>query len=346
MITLGYITKLNETDGNLFEVRIPIFEKAGSSKELPDLSGSYFQATVNQVPGQYNAYQVGDCVVIGFLDNHYEKPIILGKLYLGNTPDKIKPQGFLDANALEVSDKAVLPGNTTIGEIGYRDLEKLLRAIETLGGQITTVADNGGGSGTDLDTTVGIILGLTTNINGRELTNFTVANGGNPEIINDYPAYRLLYNGSNVTKDQAAIYMENMVGNTYVPVYDFYKPKNTYLIVYSLIASNPLNGLIVKPQWDDTNGLLLYLMKNIDVAANPSVTSSAPVLSSIRIGGYNYRLSSGGGGGSEVIPNPDTPTPQDRLYEVQIDGAKFIVGNIGLTPYVIDPDNGPILVTD
>lgn len=262
MLTLGYITKLNKTDDNLFEVRIPIFEKAGSSKDLPDLSGSYFQATVNQVPGQYNAYQVGDCVVIGFLDNHYEKPIILGKLYLGNSQDKIEARGFLDSNALEVSDKAVLPGNTTIGEIDYKDLEKLLRAIETLGGQITTVADGGGGGGTEV------------------IANPTMSGG-----------------------------------------------------------EADLTGLQV--------GATKYKIEiPINVVANPTVTSSDPALSSIQIGEGKYRITSGSG--TEVIPNPEPSGDEDILYRIQIDGAKFIVGgspgsgNIGLTPYEIDSESGPV----
>ena len=311
MLTLGYITKLNKTDDNLFEVRIPIFEKAGSSKDLPDLSGSYFQATVNQVPGQYNAYQVGDCVVIGFLDNYYEKPVVLGKLYLGNSPDKIKAQGFLDTNALEVSDRAVLPGNTTIGEIDYKDLEKVLRAIDTLGGQITTVADSDEGAS---GTTFSIILDFTTNINGRVLTNFSLDNGGEPINVDGYLAYKLLYEGAIVTEDKARIYMEQMTGSDYVPVYDFYKPKNTYLVRYSTTSPDELNGLILKPQWDSTNGLLLYKMKNIGVEANPPIGEGDPFLSSIRIGEAKFNVG-GGGGGSTYDPRlifTDVVIPQNQ----------------------------------
>jgi len=136
MLTLGYITKLNEAGDNLFEVRIPIFEKAGSSKNLPDLSGSYFRANLSQIPGQINAYRVGDCVVIGFLDNKFERPIILGKLYVN---DNLEARGATNADSLNVASKAVLPKETTIGDISYDTLAAIARATDLFTNQIDTI---------------------------------------------------------------------------------------------------------------------------------------------------------------------------------------------------------------
>lgn len=321
MLTLGYITKLNAADDNIFEVRVPVFEKAGTSKDLPDLSGSYFPATLSQIPGQYNAYKVGDCVLIGFLDNHYEKPIIIGKLYLGSSSENIEARGFLDSNSLVVSDSATLPGNTTIGEIEYKDLVKIARAIETLGGQITTVADSGGG-GTS-DATVGIIVDFTTSINGRVLTNFSLANGGNPIYVAGYPAYKLLYKGNTVTKEQAEIYMENMTGSSYVPEYKYECPKNTYLIRYSPVEHDALNGLILKPQWDATNGLLLFRMKNIGVDANPPLGGGESSLSSIRIGDAKFSVGGGNSTASLIYVADNLSTTNLTT----VDGANFIKYN-------------------
>lgn len=136
MLTLGYITKLNEADDNLFEVRIPLFEKAGSSKNLPDLSGSYFKANLNQIPGQYNAYRVGDCVVIGFLDNKLERPIILGKLFVN---DNSEARGASNADSIKVASKAALPKDTTIGDITYDNLVAMARATDLFTNQIDTI---------------------------------------------------------------------------------------------------------------------------------------------------------------------------------------------------------------
>lgn len=129
MLTLGYITKLNNPGDNLFEVRVPILEKAGSSGSDQNLSGSYFQATLCQTPGQYEAYSVGDCVAIGFLDGRMDKPIILGKLFLEGDRDN---HGFIGVNSLRVTGKAELPDDTKIGELKCADLMELSRATDFL----------------------------------------------------------------------------------------------------------------------------------------------------------------------------------------------------------------------
>ena len=135
MLTLGYITRLNETGDNLFRVRIPIFEKAGSSKNLPDLSGSYFDAVLNQEPGQSNAFKIGDCVVIGFLDNKLEKPVILGKLYI----DDKESRGVLNADSSVVTGKAILPKEITIGDITYSDLTSISRAVDLFNTKLNSI---------------------------------------------------------------------------------------------------------------------------------------------------------------------------------------------------------------
>lgn len=125
MITLGYITKRLEVGQNLIEVRLPVFEQPGMPFSGGSVS-SVFRANICCSSGTVNIYDVGDCVVVGFLDNHMENPIILGKLYTASTPDET-PTNTTNSASLVVTDKAVLPMNTTIGSIGFNDLLNLLR---------------------------------------------------------------------------------------------------------------------------------------------------------------------------------------------------------------------------
>lgn len=137
MLTYGYIIETNKPNENIYTVRIPIFEKAGSSATSPELCGSYFEATLSQTPGQYTAYAVGDCVVIGFLDNKYSKPIILGKLYLGDNPEAAeKDGGFLRLNNINVEGKARLPSDTSIGDVSLLNIASTIQQATTLGEKV------------------------------------------------------------------------------------------------------------------------------------------------------------------------------------------------------------------
>ena len=169
MITLGYITKINNPDDNIYEVRLPIFEKAGSSKDLPDLSGSYFQATLSQTPGQLNGFLVGDCVVVGFLDNKYSKPVILGKLFVGDDGAR----GYLNVNALSVSGSVSLGGDIHIGDITYDQLLELVRGVPNLQEQVDKLLAGGGGG--EPDNYI-----VSASVSGNDLT--LTPNTGNPIV--------------------------------------------------------------------------------------------------------------------------------------------------------------------
>lgn len=124
MITLGYIVRLPITGDNLFKVSIPLFKQAGSGD-----SASIFDANLCYTPGNLNGYRVGDCVVLGFLNNYMNNPIILGKLY---TAEAESASNFSFANSLEVTESAKLPKETSIGEITYDKLLSLNRLTEVL----------------------------------------------------------------------------------------------------------------------------------------------------------------------------------------------------------------------
>ena len=125
MITLAYILELPTTESNLFKVRVPIFEQPGELNE-----GQIMYANLAYNPGNLNSYRIGDCVVVGFLDNKIFEPIIIGKL-LTNASEN-KATNFSFANALYVESNAKLPAETVIGDISYSDIAELKRKVDNL----------------------------------------------------------------------------------------------------------------------------------------------------------------------------------------------------------------------
>lgn len=137
MITLGYIKKLNEPGSNLVSVRLPVFEQAGINEE------SLFSANIGHEPGSVNGYSVGDCVVVGFLNNTLDSPIILGKLYTGDEPSATN---FSNANSLTVTESATLPANTTIGGMSFLDMATKLNAFKDVKDGVDSLVNNSSGN--------------------------------------------------------------------------------------------------------------------------------------------------------------------------------------------------------
>lgn len=94
--------------------------------------------------------------------------------------------------------------------------------------------------------TVSVIQNALININGKNLSNYTVIDS----TISGYPVKILKHNGENLTREYAATYMESMTGSTFLPEYDFDFPKNSLFIMADLT--------LWKPQYDDINGLVLW----------------------------------------------------------------------------------------
>lgn len=90
------------------------------------------------------------------------------------------------------------------------------------------------------------IVDALTNINGRTFQNYT----STEVTIGGYTGLKILKNGNKVTEQEGEEYMEYMTGSYYLPKYNYDKPKNTYFITPA--------GHIYKPQYDSTNGLVLY----------------------------------------------------------------------------------------
>ena len=132
MITKGYVVEQSDKNPNLYKVRIPCLhgieggQHATSKKELP-----YAQAI--GLPASKNFLHEGDCVVVGFDTNDQSVPIILGHLYAeeyNNEPIDLtlRRLRFDDVESPENVCSAVLPLNTTIGEID-KDNIRCLRGL-------------------------------------------------------------------------------------------------------------------------------------------------------------------------------------------------------------------------
>ena len=138
MITLGYIRKLNSEGSNLFDVYLPIFDKAGVPLNEESLSSSVFPANLAYNPGNLNAYKVGDCVVVGFLNNKKSMPIILGKLYTGMEEEATN---YSYNSSLTVINDAKLPENTVIGDLSVAKLNEVLLQANTAIDRIDSIID-------------------------------------------------------------------------------------------------------------------------------------------------------------------------------------------------------------
>lgn len=140
MITTGIIKNILKDINNttIYKVDIPIFRTPGFTKD-PFL----FEATASVNPGTYNPYVIDDLVYIGFVDNKYSQPVILGKIYkdLPKEGDESATYQFL--NTIKVTEKAELPINTTIGDITYQDLIENLKTIEINSDNLVILSQGG-----------------------------------------------------------------------------------------------------------------------------------------------------------------------------------------------------------
>lgn len=85
-----------------------------------------------------------------------------------------------------------------------------------------------------------------TNINGWQLTSFRT----NPVTLNGYPAIIIMEGLFELTEERARDYLQCLTGYRFLPVYDYHKPRNCFIAF--------ADGTIWKPQYDDTNGLVLW----------------------------------------------------------------------------------------
>ena len=127
MITRGIIRKVpsgnvTEVDGrrvvdNIYQVEIPSLRTANNTTNISN--GAFLSdALLCYQPGNLNSYRVGDVVFLT-IDAPETLPIIIGKMYVGDE----EATNFSKNNTLEVTDRANLPEDTTIGDVSFKDIK-------------------------------------------------------------------------------------------------------------------------------------------------------------------------------------------------------------------------------
>lgn len=124
MITTGIITDINYdkvTKNTSYSVDIAIFKNAGISNEI---NSSIFDCPCSVNPGTYVPYNIGDKVYIGFVNNKWNLPIILGKIY-ESLPDESINEGttYQYISSLKVTGNTTLSENTVIGNTTWKEIQ-------------------------------------------------------------------------------------------------------------------------------------------------------------------------------------------------------------------------------
>ena len=119
LTTKAYITAKPEEGDNIFKVNIPLMADNVSEEAL-------FDALLCS-NGNYNDYNVGDCVFVSFEDDKYNTAIILGKLFT-DVPKNNTAYGLF--NELNVTGSVTLPEDTKIGQYSPQDIFNLYQAAQ------------------------------------------------------------------------------------------------------------------------------------------------------------------------------------------------------------------------
>lgn len=98
---------------------------------------------------------------------------------------------------------------------------------------------------------VSIVVDPLTNVNGRAFVHYT----SELTTISGFSAYLIKYDGEKATEEQAREYMAYMTGSSFLPKYNYDRPANTYFLTP--------NGELYKPQYDATNGLVLFILPQL-----------------------------------------------------------------------------------
>lgn len=123
MTTKGIIRRLNTDKDNHFLVYIPLLQKANDKETSATLEATYVS-----IRGIEKTLKVGDIVYVDFEDNRFDKPVILGTLYLGKEDEK-DIDTSISAQSLVVNNDTVLKNSANITGINLDKLDTDVRNI-------------------------------------------------------------------------------------------------------------------------------------------------------------------------------------------------------------------------
>lgn len=126
MITKGIVEQA--LDKFHFKIRIPIFDRISVSS-LSTSTSNLNESLVCTLPNCDPNIQPGDVVFIGFEDNDYSRPVILGYLYRNSMT---KTYCDLILNCLTVNLDVSLPQNTRIGDVSSSSIQCLQGVKENI----------------------------------------------------------------------------------------------------------------------------------------------------------------------------------------------------------------------
>lgn len=137
MIERGIVEKI--LDNKEILVRIPLLNKSANAPGATPTE-ELDPAVVCNMPNCSISVKVGDVVFVGFENNDYSKPIILGYLFSGSGNSS---QLNIEADTLTVNSKVKLPADTSIGKVTSADIYNLFQSSDNLQQQINYLKEHG-----------------------------------------------------------------------------------------------------------------------------------------------------------------------------------------------------------
>ena len=139
MITTGIIKgkNYNKINQNLsYIVDIAIFKNAGIENKY---NNTLFDCPCSVNPGTYEPYYIGDKVYIGFVNNKWDQPIILGKIYEHLPSKEDKANSYQYINSLKVEGATVLSNDTKIDNMTWQDMQDKFIKLDLLQEKINSI---------------------------------------------------------------------------------------------------------------------------------------------------------------------------------------------------------------